>query len=29
MAFMYIVKHNYILGGMYTDTKAQLHGRNM
>jgi len=22
---MYIVKHNYILGGMFTNTKAQLH----
>ena len=24
MAYMYIVKHNYILGSMFTDTKAQL-----
>jgi len=22
---MYVVKHNFILGGMYTNTKAQLH----
>ena len=22
---MYIVKHNYILGSMFTNTKAQLH----
>jgi dTDP-4-dehydrorhamnose 3,5-epimerase-like enzyme len=22
---MYIVKHNYIFGGMFTNTKAQLH----
>ena len=29
MVFMYIVKHNYILRGMYINTKAQPHGRNM
>jgi len=25
MVYMYIVKHNYILGSMLTNTKAQLH----
>ena len=25
MVCMYMVKHNYILGGMFTNTKAQLH----
>ena len=25
MVYMYIVKHNYILGSMFTNTKAQLH----
>ena len=25
MVYMYIVKHNYILDGMFTNTKAQLH----
>jgi hypothetical protein len=25
MVYMYIVKHNSILGGMFTNTKAQLH----
>jgi hypothetical protein len=25
MVYMYIVKHNYILGGMFANTKAQLH----
>jgi hypothetical protein len=25
MVYMYIVKHNYILGGILTNTKAQLH----
>jgi hypothetical protein len=25
MVYMYIVKHNYFLGGMLTNTKAQLY----
>jgi hypothetical protein len=25
MVYMYVVKRNYILGSMFTDTKAQLH----
>ena len=25
MVYMYIVKHNYILGGIFTNTKTQLH----
>jgi hypothetical protein len=25
MVYMYIVKHNSILGGIFTNTKAQLH----
>jgi len=25
MVYMYIIKHNSILGGMFTNTKAQLH----
>ena len=25
MVYMYIVKHDYILGSMFTNTKAQLH----
>jgi hypothetical protein len=25
MVYMYIFKHNSILGGMFTNTKAQLH----
>ena len=25
MVYMFTVKHNYILGGMFTNTKAKLH----
>jgi len=25
MVYMYTIKHSYILGGMFTNTKAQLH----